>query len=154
MRTGPVQGLSRSPAPQFKVGDRVWLNPRNIRMNCPSRKLDVQRMGQFRIEEVVGESQLAYRLQLLPQMRIHPVFHVSLLEPYKENRLVGRTQERPPQVEVEGELEYEVKELVDRVGNRSGLSDFPTRSGPRFLVSDCVRTLRSILIAGSDRVHS
>jgi hypothetical protein len=70
-------------------------------------------MGPFQIEEIVGESQLAYRLQLPPQMRIHPVFHVSLLEPYKENRLAGRTQERPPPVEVEGELEYEVKEIVD-----------------------------------------
>jgi hypothetical protein len=101
------------PAPQFQVGDQVWLNRRNIRTNRPSRKLDVKRMGPFQIEEIVGESQLAYRLQLPPQMRIHPVFHVSLLEPYKENRLAGRTQERPPPVEVEGELEYEVKEIVD-----------------------------------------
>src|SRR5579859_4481607 len=44
--------------------------------------------------------------------------------------------------------------LAFRVGNRSGQSDFPTRSRPRFPVSDRVRTLRSILIAGSDRVRS
>jgi len=70
-------------------------------------------MGPFKIEEIVGESKLAYRLQLPPQMRVHPVFHVSLLEPHKESRLTGRTQDRPPPVEVEGELEYEVKEVVD-----------------------------------------
>jgi hypothetical protein len=99
--------------PQFKIGDQVWLNRRNIRTNRPSQKLDVKRMGPFRIEEIVGESKLAYRLQLPPQMRIHPVFHVSLLEPYKESRFAGRTQARPPPMEVEGELEYEVKEVVD-----------------------------------------
>jgi hypothetical protein len=70
-------------------------------------------MGPFRIEEIVGEGKLAYRLHLSPQMRIHPVFHVSLLEPYRENRFAGRTQEPPPPDEVEGELEYEVKEILD-----------------------------------------
>src|SRR5579859_5517856 len=42
-----------------------------------------------------------------------PCLHVSLLEPYKESRFAGHTQARPPPVEVEGELEYEVKEIVD-----------------------------------------
>jgi hypothetical protein len=73
------------PALQFQVGDHVWLNHHNIQTNRPSRKLDIKRMGPFKIEEVIGESHLAYRLQLPPQMRLHPVFHVSLLEPYKEN---------------------------------------------------------------------
>jgi len=45
-------------------------------------------------------------------------------------------------------------DIVNRIGNRSGQSDFPTRSRPRFPVSDRVRTLRSILIAGSDPVCS
>ena len=38
---------------------------------------------------------------------------MSLLEPYKESRLVGHKQERPLLVEVEGELESEVKKIVD-----------------------------------------
>src|SRR5579859_5951294 len=82
-------------------------------MNRPSQKLDVKCMGPFRIEEIVGESKLVCHLQLPPQMRIHPVFHVSLLELYKESRFAGRTQARPPPMEVEGELKYEVKEIVD-----------------------------------------
>jgi hypothetical protein len=102
-----------NPPPPFKVGDKVWLNRRNIRTTRPSQKLDVKRMGPFQIEGLVGEGQLAYRLTLSPQMRIHPVFHVSLLEPYRENQLDGRTQDPPPPLEVEGELEYEVKEILD-----------------------------------------
>jgi transposase InsO family protein len=99
--------------PEFKVGDKVWLNRRNIRTTRPSQKLDVKRLGPFRISEAVGGGGLAFRLELPPQMRIHPVFHVSLLERYRESRLVGRAQTEPPPVEVEGELEYEVQEIVD-----------------------------------------
>ena len=46
-------------------------------------------------------------------MRIHPVFHISLLEPYRPNTLPGRTQPPPPPEEVEGELEYELERVLD-----------------------------------------
>jgi hypothetical protein len=100
--------------PPFCVGDKVWLIRRNIKTTRPSQKLDVKKMGPFKILEVVGESKLAFKLELPPQMRIHPVFHVSLLEPYRANLIVGRTPPPPPlPEEVEGELEYEVKEILD-----------------------------------------
>jgi hypothetical protein len=102
------------PAPAIAVGDKVWLNRRNIRTTRPSRKLDVKRMGPFQVLEVIGDGKLAYKLELpAPMRRIHPVFHVSLLEPYRENVLPGRVQEPPPPVEVEGELEYEVAGILD-----------------------------------------
>jgi hypothetical protein len=103
------------------VGDKIWLSRRNIRTTRPSQKLDVKRLGPFPIEEVVGTGQLAYRLRLPSQLRIHPVFHVSLLEPYRENQLPGRRQEPAPPVEVEGELEYEVKEVLDSKMSRGKL---------------------------------
>ena len=99
--------------PAFVVGDKVWLNRKNIRTNRPSQKLDFKRLGPFPIEAIVGESKIAYRLTLPPQMHIHPVFHVSLLEPYHPSHLPGRQQAEPPPVEVEGQLEYEVKEILD-----------------------------------------
>jgi hypothetical protein len=101
------------PAPAIVAGDKVWLNRRNIRTTRPSRKLDVKRMGPFKVLEVIGEGKLAYKLELPAQMRIHPVFHVSLLEPYRESTLPGRVQEPPLPVEVEGELEYEVASILD-----------------------------------------
>lgn len=70
-------------------------------------------MGPFEVEEVIGTGGLAFRLKLTPQMRVHPVFHVSLLEPYRENPFPARRQEPPPPIEVEGDLEYEVKEILD-----------------------------------------
>lgn len=101
-------------APSFKVGDRVWLNRKNIKTTRPSSKLDAKRLGPFEITKVVGESKMAFELKLPPQWRIHNVFHASLLDQYHANDIEGRTQlvPQPPEI-VEGEPEYEVKEVLD-----------------------------------------
>jgi len=46
-------------------------------------------------------------------MRVHPVFHVSLLEPSKRNHIPNRVIPPPPPIEVDGEEEHEVSEVVD-----------------------------------------
>jgi hypothetical protein len=45
-----------------------------------------------------------------PGWRVHPVFHVSLLELYRED---GRAQSPPPPVVMEGALEYEVESILE-----------------------------------------
>jgi hypothetical protein len=51
-------------------------------------------------------------------MKIHPVFHASLLDPHHTNTIPGRTQPPPLAVTVEDALEYKVKEILDsRVRN-------------------------------------
>jgi hypothetical protein len=37
-----------------------------------------------------------------------------LVEPYKENTIQGRTQEPPPPIEIDGEIEYEVEDILDK----------------------------------------
>ena len=102
------------PAPSFQVGDLVWLNRKNIETKRPSAKLDVKRFGPFRVKKVVGESKMAFELELPPQWRIHPVFHAHLLDPYHANKLEGRKQPIPEQPEiVDGVPEYEVVEILD-----------------------------------------
>ncbi len=44
---------------------------------------------------------------------MHPVFPVSLLEPAADNPLPGQKKPPPPPVEIDGEPEYEVEEIVD-----------------------------------------
>ena len=103
-----------APAPEFKVGDRVWLNRQNIETTRPSQKLDQKRLRPFKIVDVVGESKAAFKLKLLPHWRIHPVFHVSLLDPYRANKIGGREQPLPMPPEImNGGIEYEIEVVLD-----------------------------------------
>ena len=94
----------------YKVGDKVLLNIKylNLKHREPSRKLLPKWIGPFEVVQVVGP--VAYKLKMNPGWRVHPVFHVSLLEPYRED---GRVQPPPPPVEMEGALEYEVESILE-----------------------------------------
>ena len=46
-------------------------------------------------------------------LHLHPVFHVSLLEPYHENTLPDHIIPPPPPVQLDGEPEYEVAAILD-----------------------------------------
>jgi Chromo (CHRromatin Organisation MOdifier) domain len=105
-------------APPFAVGDLVWLSRKNITTTRPSTKLDFERLSPYKILDVVGESKMAFKPNLPCSMKIHPVFHASLIDPRHANTIPGRTQPPPPAVTVEDALEYEVKEVLDsRVRN-------------------------------------
>ena len=50
---------------------------------------------------------------------IHPVFHVSQLEPEIPNQIPNRVQPAPPPIEINDELEYEIAEILDsKIDNR------------------------------------
>ena len=87
----------------FKVGDLVWLSTQNLNLQRPSRKLDIRRVGPFKILSFVN--QVAARLELPEHVRIHPVFHVSLLSPFKSPK-AGQETNCTALIEIDGELEY------------------------------------------------
>jgi hypothetical protein len=58
---------------------KVYLLRRNIKTKRPSSKLDFTKLGPFEIEEKKGP--LNYKLRLPEGTRLHPVFHIALLEP-------------------------------------------------------------------------
>ncbi|TFY77608.1 hypothetical protein EWM64_g6404 [Hericium alpestre] len=95
----------------FQVGDKVWLNSKNIKTTQPKAKLADHHLGPFGITDVLGP--VSYRLKLLFTWRIHPVFHTSLLLPYKETNAYGPNFPAPPPDLVEGEEEYEVESVLD-----------------------------------------
>jgi hypothetical protein len=101
----------RLPAPQMQEGTKLWLDARHIRTTRPSRKLDWKRLGPYAVKRKV--SPYAYELELPKGLRIHPVHHVSLLEPVAEDPLPGQEVTPPSPVEVDGDQEYQVERLED-----------------------------------------
>lgn len=109
----------RLPTPDLQVGNKVWLLRKNIKTTRPSSKLDFKRLGPFKIEAQINP--VAFKLQLPSSFKIHPVFHVSLLEPYHADPSSDRQQPPPPPVEIEGEPEFEVAEILDSKIQRNRL---------------------------------
>jgi hypothetical protein len=46
-------------------------------------------------------------------MHIHPIFHVSVLEPYKSSHIPNPIPPPPPPIEIDHNVEYEVEEILD-----------------------------------------
>ena len=82
-------------------------------MTQSSQKLNVKCMRSFKVLNVIGEEKLAFMLKLSVQMRVHSVFHMSLLKLYRESILPERVQEPFLSMKVEGELEYKMKKILD-----------------------------------------
>jgi hypothetical protein len=74
-------------------------------------KLDYQKLGLFTIVKQINT--IAFQLKLPDSMKIHPIFHVSLFEPYHVSTIPRRTHEPIPSIIVNGEQEYEVEEILD-----------------------------------------
>ena len=104
-----IERITRGFSP-FKVGDKVWLESRYLKLQYESRKIAPKREGPFKITEVLNP--LNYRLELPKSWRIHPVVHVTLLSPYKDNMTHGPNYLTPPPDIIEGQPEYEVEAII------------------------------------------
>lgn len=96
----------------YKEGQRVLLQAKNIKTDRPTAKLDYKYIGLYVIDKKI--SNVAFRLKLLHTMKVHPVFHVSLLKPYKQDIIPGRKTSEPPAVITpQGEEEWEVDAILN-----------------------------------------
>ena len=67
---------------EYSVGDEVVLTTKHIKNYCPHlpAKIKARWVGPFTITQKV--SPVAYRMELPPNWRLHPVFHVDKLKKY------------------------------------------------------------------------
>jgi len=105
-------GARRSSTPDFKVGDKVFVKAQFFQTTWPSKKLSEKYLRPY---EIIAQSgTLLFTLHLPESMcSVHPVFHVSMLEPVTSNTFSKRIQLVPAPVIIDGEPKYEISQIVD-----------------------------------------
>ena len=96
---------------RFQKGDLIWLEGRNLKVDQPTSKLAAKRYGPVPVAQVL--SPVTYQLTLPAQWKIHLVFHVDLLTPYKETAFHGANYMRPPPDLINDKEEYEIEQILD-----------------------------------------
>jgi hypothetical protein len=72
-------GGPKKPSHVFHKDDQVLLEATNLQTTHPKAKLAPQQYGPFK---VIWATSMNCKLELPPQMRIHPIFYNTLLKPY------------------------------------------------------------------------
>ena len=104
--------LYQVPSLSYQTGDLVWLNTKNIRTRHPCKKLDDKWIGLFKVLKTVGSC--ACHLELPHTLKIHPVFHVSLLRLTPANPISGQSNKHPgPVIGQDTDEEFQVEEILD-----------------------------------------
>ena len=111
----------------YDVGADLMLNTKNVRYrSLGTPKLMPRWVGPYKVLERVGK--VAYRLALPVELKMHPVFHVSLLKLVRQDQ---RLQPPPPRVLLNGDVVYTIDRILDhrktRKGKRKNLKEFLIR---------------------------
>ena len=110
--------VRRKTPPDFEIGSYALVKAQFFKTTRPSKKLAEKFLGPFEILAHPGTHSITLRLP--DSMRaVHPVFHVSMLEPTSPNTIPNRIQPPPPPVIIDGEPEFEISEVLDtKIDNR------------------------------------
>ena len=102
----------RSQAPDYEIGNKVWLSTENLKLTRASKKLTERWLGPYDITKRIGDNTI--ELRLLRSMKIHLVVNISRIKPYREC-LEGQPTFKPGPVQVteDREIEFEVESIID-----------------------------------------
>jgi len=109
---------NRKEAEEYRIENKVLISTKNFSielMKKVTKKLTEKFIGLYMVRKVVSEN--VVELELLTLLRIHPVVNVRRIIKYRE-QVEGQKKIPPPPIEVAGEKEYEVEEILDRQERR------------------------------------
>src|SRR5882724_4887465 len=92
-------------APEFKIGSQVYVKAQFFCTTRPLKKLSDKFLGPYEILALPGTHSVTLRLP--HNLRaVHPVFHISMLEPATPNPIPDQFQPPPPSIIVNNEPEF------------------------------------------------
>ena len=110
-RQQEIHDKHRDPAPAYQVGDKVWLDMRNVRLPEGRKRKFTRLHEQFKVIAVIGNN--AYRLDT--PKGIYNVFNTSLMRPVAQDPFPSQQQDdvQLALIQVEGENEYGIEAITD-----------------------------------------
>ena len=104
--------------PDFPIGSKAFVKAQLFWTTWLSKKLANKFLGPYEIISQLGT--LSVTLRLPDSLcAIHPIFHISMLEPTTPDPIPGRAQPPPPLIMVDDQLEFEITEVLDsKLDNR------------------------------------
>ena len=97
-------------AVNYVASNAMLLNTRYLRFRNHPRKLQRQFVGPFQIKKRI--SSIAYELELPASWSVHPVFHSSLLKPWRESEWSCPVDTPVADLEVSQEPVYQVERIL------------------------------------------
>jgi len=106
-----VMNQKRQQSYDFKKEDKVWLNLKNIHINCLCKKFDAKNVKYIIVKKISSHS---FCLNTL--LSIHNVFHSIMLQSAVMNALSSQhmTDLQPSPQIVSNEKEFEIKKILKK----------------------------------------
>ena len=114
LTTRALQNAAEKARPteaKWSMGQKVWLEAKNLALLYGTVKLAPRQHGPFKITKVL--SPVTYRLELPFQWSIHLVFHASLLTPYVKTIEHRENYSWPPPDLIDNDKQYEVETICN-----------------------------------------
>ncbi|TPX43999.1 hypothetical protein SeLEV6574_g04778 [Synchytrium endobioticum] len=96
---------------ELSVGDEVLINTINMKTTRPSRKFEQRATGPYYIKKQI--SPVSFQVQLPPNLKIHDVFHIKLLQKYIRPNDPSRALPKPPPIPFEEQEGWEIEDIID-----------------------------------------
>jgi hypothetical protein len=99
---------------EFEVGDWVFLRLQpykqmSLKQQKKDNKLAPKYYGPYKVLQRIGS--MAYKLELPPSSRVHPIFHVSFLKKVMDNKIPVQTI--LPEINEEGKIILEPETILE-----------------------------------------